>query len=187
MRSSGPTPNPPTDRAVPLLLRVANEDHPRRCTGRKLLQRGLVRSFGPDRERRRGAPVLLDPHAERPLSQEDLPRARRYGVLGVDCSWNALGRRGGYPDGSRAGAAAGRRLPYLFASNPQHYGRLSELNTAEAFAAALWVLGDEPGATTLLQGFAGGTEFFRLNAAALERYRACATAEEIRAAERALY
>ncbi|MGI0053599.1 MAG: ribosome biogenesis domain-containing protein [Thermoplasmata archaeon] len=160
------------------------EDHPKACTGRKLRERGLL-ADGPA-----GAPgaVLLDPHADHPLSIADATRARRAGLLAVDCSWNRLGDRGGYPaESGTAGRGHRRRLPYLIAGNPQHYGRLSELTTAEALAAALWILGEPTRARGLLEGFPGGVEFFRLNAERLGRYDRCAGAEEIREAERDLF
>lgn len=73
------------------------------------------------------------------------------------------------------------------AANPQHYGRLSELNTVEAFAAALWVLGERDAARRLLEGFSGGPEFLSVNAERLRAYGAAADGSEIRAAERALF
>ncbi|MCI4346595.1 MAG: DUF367 domain-containing protein [Thermoplasmata archaeon] len=139
MPFSGSTPSPHrSERAgIPLYLLVAGEDHPRACTGRKLLARGLARTS--DRARPHGAyPILLDPRADTPLSPADRPRALDGGLLGVDCSWNRLGERGGFP--ARLPGLHHqphrRRLPFLLAGNPQHYGRLAELNTAEAFGAA---------------------------------------------------
>jgi pre-rRNA-processing protein TSR3 len=132
--------------------------------------------------------VLLQPHAPLPLSAADLGRARAAGIIGVDCSWNRLGARGGYPPLVAALASSPpRRLPFLLAGNPQHYGRLGELNTAEAFGAALAVLGDSERGRALLAPFAGGEAFFRLNEALLARYAGCATAEEVRVAEREFF
>lgn len=106
-------------------------------------------------------------------------------MLGVDCSWNRVAERGGLPSAvpwlSRLGHR--RRLPLLVAGNPQHFGRLAELNTAEAFAAALWVLGEPERARSLLGPFAGGPGFFELNREPLERYASAADADAVRAAE----
>ncbi|MHB8351854.1 MAG: ribosome biogenesis domain-containing protein [Thermoplasmata archaeon] len=174
----------PAEGTIPLYLRFAGEDHPKACTGRKLRQRGLL-SVGLRGER---GSVLLDPHAPHPLSASDTDRARRAGLLAVDCSWNQLGDRGGYPTSSgTSGRGHRRRLPYLLAGNPQHYGRMAELNTAEALAAALWILGERERAQALLAGFSGGTEFFRINHTFLGRYATCADADEIRTAERDLF
>lgn len=186
MASSASTPGPSAERPIRLLLRVAGEDHPKACTGRRLLRRGLAEREGTGPRGR--APILLDPHALQPLSRADLPRARSGGVLGVDCSWNRLDRRGGYPTAARRGPEGPRRrLPFLLAGNPQHYGRVAELNTAEALASALWVLGESARARSILEGFPGGTGFVSLNAELLARYDRCADAEEIRSAEREFF
>jgi pre-rRNA-processing protein TSR3 len=187
MASSGSTPTPPRSgtAGIPLFLLVAGEDHARACTGRKLLERGFAQRS--DRARPHGAyPILLDPHAATPLSPADRPRALEGGLLGVDCSWNRLGERGEFP-AKLPGLhhqPHRRRLPFLLAANPQHYGRLAELNTAEAFGAALCVLGESERARAILSGFAGGEAFFELNGPPLASYSACRSPEEIRSAER---
>lgn len=104
----------------------------------------------------------------------------------VDCSWNRLRDRGRLPgDGRPLGPA--RRLPLLFATNPQHFGRVTELTTAEAFAAALFLLGDRALARALLDGFAGGTAFFKVNGALLARYAEAGPPEGVLAAESAAF
>jgi pre-rRNA-processing protein TSR3 len=132
-----------------------------------------------------GSPLVLDPYADRPLSASDRGDARR-GLVGVDCSWNRLGDRGRYPAAISwlPEMPERRRLPWLYAANPQHFGRLGELNTAEAFAAALWVLGEPERARSLLGRFPGGAAFFEVNRSALARYAGCTTELEIREAER---
>jgi pre-rRNA-processing protein TSR3 len=188
MESSGSTRSPPNDRAIRLYLLVAREDHPKACTGRKLIHRKLVQEIrkpagGPS------VPILLDPFSKYPLSPLDRGRARRAGVLAVDCSWNRLSQRGRYPGDARhrADDRPTRRLPWLLAANPQHFGRLGELNTAEALAAALVVLGAERQAERVLAGLRGGEAFLELNR---ERLRAYAMSEDpagILAAERRLF
>jgi len=133
--------------------------------------------------------VVLDPHAREPLSRADGPAAQRDGVLAVDCSWNRLADRGSLPGPSPGPEDRGirRRLPLLIAANPQHYGRLGELNTAEALAAALYVLDRPSEAEALLEGLPGEGSFFEVNEARLERYRAATSAPEILAAERSLF
>jgi pre-rRNA-processing protein TSR3 len=167
---------------------MEGEDHPKACTGRKLLRRGLARNFA-GRRGSTGAPILLDPHAPVPLSLSDLPRARRGGLLGVDCSWNRVAVRGSLPPRAAFGerGSVRRRLPYLFAANPQHYGRLAELNTAEALAASLWILGERARAEEILSSFPGGSTLLTLNATALSRYGSCQGPEQIEAVERELF
>jgi pre-rRNA-processing protein TSR3 len=189
MGSSASTPSPYSrDRGpIPLFLRFAGEDHRRHCTGRRLVALGLASPT--EQTRPAGAyPILLDPWAPTPLSPADRPRATRGGVLAVDCSWNRIGARGGLPPGlSGLGHQPHRRrLPFLRATNPQHYGRLGELNTAEAVAASLHLLGETALAQRLLAGFAGGPAFWELNGPALEAYGRCRDPEEVLSTERAL-
>ncbi len=169
---------------VRLWLAVADEDHPKACTGRRLLRQGLALPLGLERTPRH-PPILLDPHASAPLSPADRPAAEAGGVLGVDCSWNRLRARGGYP---RELAGLGRlrvrrRLPLLIAANAQHYGRLAELNTAEALAAALFVLGEPERARSVVRVFSGGDSFEALNGALLAAYAGCGSADQVAAAE----
>jgi pre-rRNA-processing protein TSR3 len=185
MRSSGSTRSPPS-RPIRLGVVVVGDDHARLCTGRRLVRLGLAREVGRSSARSDG-PIVLDPYATVPLSAADRPRAEADGLVAVDCSWNRLAAsrsRGPPPGGPRAHA---RRLPILVATNPQHFGRLGELNTAEALAAALWVVGRQGDARRLLAGFAGGPAFLEVNAERLDRYGRARTADEVVRAERALF
>ena len=184
MPSSGSTHSRPSERPIPLWLLIAGEDHPKICTGRRLLRRRLALPLSSEKGPRY-RPLLLDPHAPSPLSRADLPTVLAGGLLGVDCSWNRLADRGGYPDGPAwlQKLRDRRRLPWLIATNPQHYGRLGELNTAEAFCAALWVLGAPTKARRLIGAFAGGPAFLEVNAERLEGYAGALDADGIRAAE----
>lgn len=187
MRSSRSTPSPSPRPALRLLLLLVGEDHPKACTGRRLVRRGWARPVGRIGENEAKPPVVLDPHAPNPLSRADLPAARAGGLLVVDCSWNRLAARGALPGPAGRSSAIRRRLPILVAANPQHYGRLAELNSAEALAAGLYLLGFPRDAARVLEGFRGGAGFLEVNAERLERYRAAAGPEEIRAAERMLF
>ncbi len=188
MGSSASTPNRRPRAPIRSLVFVVGDDHPKRCTGRRLLHRGLAFPFG---RRTDGAfpPVVLDPFAAEPLSIRDRPIARRGGLLAIDCSWNRLSERGrlgaAEPGGPRGGVR--RRLPFLLAANPQHYGRVGELNTAEALAAALFLLGEAEAARTLLAGFPGGPAFFELNGARLEAYAHATSPTAVGVEERRLF
>jgi pre-rRNA-processing protein TSR3 len=186
MGSSASTPNLPPRTEVPLLIVLAEEDDPRKCSGRRLLRAGLAAEVPVSRAPPTSA-VVLDPHASVPLSREDRPGALRSGVLVVDCSWNRIGRHGRYPTEVPwlARMPVRRRLPWLVAANPQHHGRLAELNTAEALAASLVVLGEPARARRLLEPFAGGASFFDINAAPLAAYAAANGADGVVAAEAA--
>jgi pre-rRNA-processing protein TSR3 len=188
MPSSGSTRSPPREGPVPLWLLVAHEDHPKACTGRRLLQRRLVLPISPERAPRR-PPLLLDPHSPRPLGPADRPIALAGGVLGVDCSWNRLAERGGYPADAAwlARVRQRRRLPLLIATNPQHFGRVGELNTVEAFAATLVLLGEEPRARTFIDPFHGGPTFLEVNRERFIAYQRAQSTDELLAAESALF
>lgn len=187
MRSSGSTPSRPPDGAIRLYLFVAGDDAPIACTGRRLLRRSLAQRAGVDAPVA-GRPILLDPYVDVALSAADRAHARRHGVLAIDCSWNGLSARGGFPELAHRSSpgAVSRRLPWLLATNAQHYGRWGQLTTAEALGAALDLLGEPQQARTLLEGFAGGESFFTVNAAALERYGRAESSEAVLAAEQSI-
>ena len=182
MGSSGSTPSRSTDPAIPLFLWIVGDDHPRACTGRRLVRQGLVHAIDPRRPAPRG--LLLDPHAEMPLSPADRPAGER-GLVAVDCSWNRLSARGGYPHGPLDSVRTNRRrrLPWLRAGNAQHFGHVGELNTAEALAAALMILGEGGQARALLDGIGAGRSFLDLNDDWLSGYAAQPNAAEVRRLE----
>jgi rRNA small subunit aminocarboxypropyltransferase len=182
MRSSGSTPSRSTDPAIPLFLWIVGDDHPRACTGRRLVRRGLVHPLDARHPAPRG--LLLDPHAETPLSPADRPAGAR-GLSAVDCSWNRLSARGGYPSGPLDSVRPDhrRRLPWLRAGNAQHFGHLGELNTAEALAAALTILGERDRAQALLDAIGAGRSFLDLNTAWLTGYAAQPNAAAVRRLE----
>ncbi len=189
MLSSGSMPSLRPDSPIRLFLLIAGEDHPKACTGRRLIQRGLVE----ERQRvttRPPAPMLLDPRAEKPLAPVDRLLAQKTGVMGVDCSWNRFAERGGYPPivgGGPNSSIVPRRLPWLIAANPQHYGRFGELNTVEALSATLFILGEPQRAERLLDGFRGGPEFLELNGERLRSYALQEDRPGVEAAERSFF
>lgn len=187
MGSSGSAPNLP-EPPIRLGIVLVGDDHPRKCTGRRLVRLGVAREVRlPLSASER--PVVLDPYAPTALTRADLPRAVAGGLLAVDCSWNRLAARRarGLPWELVLPRAAGRRLPILVAGNPQHFGRLGELNTAEALAAALVVLGRAGEGRRLLSGFAGGAAFLELNSARFVRYAAATSPAALAREERALF
>jgi pre-rRNA-processing protein TSR3 len=186
MRSFGSTRSPRGKPPIRRFLRVIGNDHPKACTGRRLLQRGLAEAVMGSTVPAE-PPVVLDPYAPEPLSRADVATAERGGVLAVDCSWNQLSEVGRLPGGDEPRRGVRRRLPFLVATNPQHYGRLGELNTVEALGAALYVLGRPEEAAGILEGFAGGPAFLEVNRERLDRFAAATDAEATRRAERGMY
>lgn len=161
--------------AIPLLIVEGRQCDPKKCTGRRLVRRKIARVV---RAPPRGS-IVLDPYAALCLSPLDAERAEQRGLVVLDLSWNRV--RGRFPS---VGKAARRRLPYLVAANPTNYGRPWELSSAEAFAAALWLLGDRKSAERVLSIFKWGNAFPELNMERLETYASAGSAGKIVEMER---
>ncbi len=134
--------------------------------------------------------VLLNPFCQKALSIEDLPLIQTKGLVAFDCSWaqaqQFFGRQeaGSSPRRPRW-RFVHRILPYLIAANSINYGKPCKLSTAEALAAALYILGFKEAARFLLDGFKWGESFFQLNGALLEAYSAASSSKEIVAIQNA--
>lgn len=150
----------------------------KRCTGTKLVRRGLIQ------ELKLSQPfpgVILSPVGRSVVSPADGPLLRSKGLAVVDCSWNRLDE----VPFARLRGAAPRLLPWLLAANPVNYGRPAKLSCAEALAAGLWIAGLPDEAQALLSGFVWGHSFFELNESLLERYAACPDAPAVIAVQQA--
>lgn len=98
------------------------------------------------------------------------------GIAGINCSWNRLDE---IPFDALGKGRNQRLLPLLFAANSVNYGRPSKLNTAEAFAACLYITGFKEDARIVLEAFSYGSEFIRLNYEALEGYSSCSSSSDV--------
>ncbi|MEA1999076.1 MAG: DUF367 family protein [Euryarchaeota archaeon] len=147
---------------LPLYLYHANQCDPKKCTGKKLLKFGLVQRKNPSELPY--SSILLNPFSERALAPDDACT----GISALDCSW---------ADAElvfkRLRRMKQRALPYLVAANPVNFGKPFKLTTVEAFAAALYILGEGAQAATILGKFNWGHTFSELNCELLEAY-ACA-------------
>ena len=139
------------------------EDDPRKCTALRLAKFKLVEMVDSPRG------ILLNPFAKRILS----PRDETEALTALDVSWNLLKSFPPYEPS--------RRLPFLIAANPINYGKPYRLSTAEALAAALYILGFRERAEEIMSKFKWGPHFLDLNRGRLERYR---RAENMELAER---
>ena len=66
-----------------------NEDDPKKCTAKKLSRFNLVNLKTNIRKLPRNT-ILLNPLAKKSISREDLPTARKNGILALDCSWKTV-------------------------------------------------------------------------------------------------
>jgi rRNA small subunit aminocarboxypropyltransferase len=157
-----------------------HQDDPSKCTSAKLQKFHLAQQLHSLRQIPRSA-IVLNPSSNHTLSLQDRPLIERYGIVGLDCSWNLS-------DVILQNniKAENRRLPTLLAGNPTSYSIRGRLSTAEALAAALVITGFEREAQGLLAIFNWGNTFLTLNKEPLEAYSR-ASASEMSNQERAYF
>jgi len=162
---------------VRLYLYYAHQCDPKKCSGVKLAKFDLVRRYENIGETPRGA-ILMDPNAEQALSRADNTKK---GIIVLDCSWEHAEET--FPRLEKFDLQR-RALPYLLAANPINFGRPFRLNSAEAFAAALFITGHEDQARKVLSKFNWGHSFFELNEEPLADYAAAKNSTEVVEAQR---
>lgn len=146
---------------------------PKRCTAKKMVRTGLASEVHDLRRVPKGC-LVLDPSAEKAVSAEDKEAVRYNGILVMDLSWRnieSFPRVGKY--------TRPRALPYLLAANPVNWGKPMRLSSAEAVAAALYIVGFKDQAATLLSRFSFGEQFLLLNREPLERYSSATTSADV--------
>ncbi|MDR0767753.1 MAG: DUF367 family protein [Methanosarcinales archaeon] len=161
---------------VRLYLYYANQCNPKRCSGIKLAKFDLARKYENISETPKGA-ILMDPTAEKALSRAD---SLKKGIVVLDCSWEHFEEM--FPLLEKSDLQR-RALPYLLAANPVNFGRPFRLNSAEAFAAALYITGQKEQAEKVLSKFSWGHTFFELNEEPLNDYAAAKNSTEVVAAQ----
>jgi len=160
--------------SVRLIIYHANEDDPKKCTAKKLHRFG----FATLQKSIRNLPyhaILLNPFAEKSLSFEDVLTARKHGLVALDCSWATAEHSFEFLKTK----TTSRALPFLLAANPVNYGKPFQLSTLEAFAAALYILGEVEHAKDILGIYTWGHRFLELNREPLEDYRQARNSAEI--------
>jgi pre-rRNA-processing protein TSR3 len=154
---------------VDLHVRYEGDDDPEKCTARQLASLGHAELHHSTRETPPG--IVLNPFAEQALSPADRGASDR--LVALDCSWETA------TDEAFDLAGTHRALPFLVAANPINYGTPFRLNTVEALAGALVILGERAQAETILGPFSGGDTFLELNAEPLGRYANCEDSTEV--------
>lgn len=152
-----------------LHVRYEGDDDPKKCTARKLGRFDLA-----ELHRSAGATpygIVLNPHAEQALSPADHDEANK--LVALDCSWETAEAALFEMPGVH------RALPFLVAANPVNFGNPFQLNTVEAFAGALVILGEREHAEQILSKFRWGETFLELNEEPLRRYADCADSTEV--------
>ena len=159
---------------LPLYVYHARQDDPKKCSARRMQKFGLATLYEAINKLPSGA-ILLSPLAGRALSPGDEKYARR-GIVVLDCTWGEVERV--FPL-LKAKGLHGRALPYLLAANPVNYGRPFTLNSAEAFVAALFILGYREQAREVAAKFKWGETFLALNREPLEAYAAAGDSADV--------
>ncbi len=149
----------------------AEQCDPKRCTSKRLARHSLLKLLPKPGAIPRGS-VLLTPVAEKALSPADRTSAVTHGLAVLDVSW----KRGEFPP---VPGVEARALPYLVAGNPVNYGKPQILTSAEAFGAALIILGFEAQARLILSKFTWGEKFLLLNREPLEAYAAARDSRDV--------
>jgi len=149
------------------------DDDPHACTALRLSKAGYAQVF----RSLKAMPVralLLDPFSQYALSPADVLYVRRNGIAIIDCSWEHAHMIFG-----QARNHVRRALPFLIAGNPVKQDQPVSLSTAEAAAAALYILGWKEEALDILGTFKWGAHFLELNQKLLDKYASCPTSKEV--------
>ena len=167
-----------SEKQIPIHAIWLAQDDPKKNTAVKLSKRGELKLHERfNRLPRRG--IILEPLCGKVLGPEDHGLLLEEGgsLVGLDCSWAQI-------DDSvnqvmKRTKLHGRMLPLLLAANPVNWGKPSKMTTAEALAAALYLVGRENQAKKLLSAFSWGEQFFILNEEPLKAYRVAKSSSEL--------
>jgi pre-rRNA-processing protein TSR3 len=145
------------------------QDDPTKCTAAKLVKFGIARQVKKASQKS----VILNPFSKEFILKIDGRNIDS--IAAVDCSWELAQKMF-----LRRFNGISRKLPPLLAGNPVNYAKIGKLTTAEAIAGALYVIGLDDLANSILNKFKWGHTFYDLNRDLLVDYsRACLQTEII--------
>jgi pre-rRNA-processing protein TSR3 len=162
-------------RGLQLFVLMLRQDDPFKCTAARLARFGLAKALYRVRQIPRDA-LVLNPMAERIILPCDSQQYSK--LVAIDCSWEKV--QGEF---ARDLPGQARRLPTLLAANPTNYAKRHKLSSAEALAAASFIMGFRETANKLLSKFKWGETFLTLNNELLEAYSEAASEEAYAALE----
>ncbi len=149
------------------------QNDPKRDSGSKMVKWGYAKRL---RMKDKFPGIILSSEAKSVLSPADTEIITKNGIAGINCSWNRLSE---IPFGMLGRDRNHRKLPLLIAANTVNYGKAYKMNTVEAIASSLYIVGLKDDCCKLLEGFSFGNEFLKLNHEALELYANCSDAAEV--------
>lgn len=152
----------------------AEQCDPKKCTTLKLMKQDKIKVINKLNKLPKGA-IVLDPFAEKSVSNEDRKVVESGGIVGLDCSWNRINKSSIMFKGKKYH----RSLPFLVAANPTNYGKPCKLSTAEAIAATFYIVGLKDNAVEIMSQFKWGPHFLKLNYELLEAYSGAKTSAEV--------
>ncbi|MGC8582007.1 MAG: DUF367 family protein [Thermoplasmata archaeon] len=151
---------------APLYVVDFKMDSPKKCTAKKMVSLGIAKNISIYNKKILNTAIVLWPFAETILSPNDAGRGETKGIVVIDTSWVFLER--GYEKHYNFRYA--RNLPTLIAANSVSYGKVGRLSSAEAMAAALYIIGNKNKAMEILNKFQWGETFLSINYEYLEQY-----------------
>jgi pre-rRNA-processing protein TSR3 len=160
---------------IPLGIYMVEQCDPKKCSAKKMVRLGFAKGYTTMEHVPRRM-VLLSPYSDKALSKEDLPFAKKYGLLILDCSWNHVEEM--FPLIKRRRPVA-RALPFLIPVNPVNFGHPGMLSTVEAMAAALIILGRRAAGERLMTIYNWGHNFMKVNEEPLREYEKAKTSLEV--------
>lgn len=119
------------------------QNDPKRDSGSKLCRLGYAKVL---RVGSTFSGIVLSSEATTFISPADAEIVAAHGVSGINCSWNRIDE---IPFASMGKNRMHRILPLIYAANTVNYGKPYKMNTAEAIAASLYIVGMKEQAKSL--------------------------------------